>query len=307
MPVSPLSNVDLNLLLPLKALLEERNVTRAAKRVHLSQPAMSRTLERLRETLGDDLLIRSQGGYTLTARGTKLLHEVDLVIPRLEALWSGGVFVPHLTTARVRMVMTDMAALLMLPCLVQALSHHAPNLRVEVVPWSERVYEELTTGSVDLVFSPVAAPSPLKVERLFEESFLCVLADSHPFQGKSLLIEQYMALKHVAIDTQAGQQTLVDRPLAEAGYRRDIWLRLPYFLPAFAALRGTDYVLTSPLRLTQPMLKGQSLRAVKAPPEIPGFSYFMVWHPRLESEAMHSWFRQLVLNLCQKEFGQLRG
>lgn len=305
MPTSLLSNIDLNLLLPLRALLEERNVTRAAKRVHLSQPAMSRTLERLRETLADDLLIRSQGGYTLTARGTKLLQEVDLVIPRLEALWSGETFSPQLTTARVRVVMTDMAASLVLPCLMQALPRHAPNLRFEVVPWSERAYDELTTGSVDLVFSPVAAPAPLKVDRLFQESFLCVLADSHPFHGKSLSIKQYMALKHVAVDTQAGQQTLVDRPLAEAGYRRDVWLRLPYFVPALAALRATEYVLTSPLRLAHPLLDRYSLREVKAPPEIPSFSYFMVWHPRLESETMHSWFRQFVLSSCQEEFGQL--
>src|ERR1700688_998102 len=109
-PSLQLKNVDLNLLLPLKALLEERNVTRAANRIHLSHPAMSRVLERLRETLRDELLIRSQGGYILTARGTKLLQEIDQVIPRLEALWTGETFSPRLTTDKVRMVMTDMAA-----------------------------------------------------------------------------------------------------------------------------------------------------------------------------------------------------
>src|ERR1700693_142236 len=170
---------------------------------------MSRTLERLRETLGDELLIRSQGKYTLTARGTKLLQEIDTVIPRLEALWSGETFSPRLTTDKVRMVMTDMAAGLILPCITRALAPHAPGLRIEFVPWTERAYDQLDSGAVDLVFSPIVAPPPLRVQFLYDESFVCVLANTHPYKGKTLTIKQYLELKHVVIETPSGQQ--VDR------------------------------------------------------------------------------------------------
>jgi DNA-binding transcriptional LysR family regulator len=99
------------------------------------------------------------------------------------------------------------------------------------------------------------------------------------------------------------RQTLVDRASTEGGYRRNIWLQLPYFIPAIAALQDTDYVLTCPSRLAQQMLSRYALHEVKAPPEIPAFSYFMFWHPRLTDENLHSWFREFVLDSCTREFG----
>ena len=104
---SSLRNIDQNLLVPLQALLEERNVTRAGKRVNLTQSAMSRALERLRELLGDDLLIRASRGYELTPRAAMLARELELLLPRLEQLWSGETFVPANMQGRVRLAMTD--------------------------------------------------------------------------------------------------------------------------------------------------------------------------------------------------------
>jgi DNA-binding transcriptional LysR family regulator len=291
----------LNLLLPLKALLEERNVTRAAKRIHRSQPAMSRTLERLRETLGDELLIRSQGRYILTARATKLLQEIDHVIPRLEAFWSGETFSPLLTTDKVRIVMTDVGVALLLPCLTRALPLQAPGLRIEVLPWTEHASDQLTSGAADLVFSAMAAPPHLRVQRLYNEEFVCVLANTHRYKGNTLTIGEYLGFKHIEI--QRGHSCLLDRALTEGGYRRDICLQLPDFIPAIAAVQDTDYVLTCPSRLAKKMLSGYALREIKVPPEIPPFSVSMFWHPRLTDENLHSWFREFVLDSCAMEFG----
>jgi DNA-binding transcriptional LysR family regulator len=252
---------------------------------------------------GMNCLSGHRRGHILTARGTKLLQEIDQVIPRLEALWSGETFSPRLTTDKVRVVMTDMAAALMLPCITRALPQQAPGLRIEVVPWTEHAYDQLASGAVDLVFSPIAAPPPLRVQLLYNEEFVCVLANTHPYKGKTLTIKKYLELKHVVIETQPGQQTLVDRSLTEGGYRRNIWLKLPYFIPAIAALQDTDYVLTCPSRLAKQMLSRYALHAIKAPPEIPAFSYFMFWHPRLTDENLHSWFREFVLDSCAREFG----
>lgn len=154
-----------------------------------------------------------------------------------------------------------------------------------------------------MVFSPVAAPPPLRVQLLYDEEFVCVVANTHPYKGKTLTITKYLELKHVVIETQPGQQTLVDRALTEGGYRRNSWLQLPYFIPAIVALQDTDYVLTCPSRLAKQMLSRYALHEIKAPPEIPAFSYFMFWHPRLEGENLHSWFREFVLDSCARELG----
>jgi DNA-binding transcriptional LysR family regulator len=294
-----LRNIDLNLLLHLQALLEERNVTRAGRRVHLSQPAMSRALERLRELLGDDLLIRAEGEYQLTPRGMNLRRELDLLIPRLEELWSGRAFAPHLATGRVRVAMTDFASVLILPALMQDLGKLAPGLHVEIVSWQERAYEDLVAGKVDLVFSPIAAPPPLHVEPLFEERFVCLVAAKHPHSGKSLSLKQYLRHSHIAVETQGGQQTFVDRPLAEAGHRRSIALKVPFFFPAVRALENTELILTSPGRLAREAVSRYRIREVEAPAEIPGFRYSMMWHPRLHGEALHEWFRGVVLKACK--------
>ena len=292
-----LSNVDLNLLPALQALLEERNVTRAGNRVHLSQSAMSRALERLRELLHDDLLIRSGNSYELSARGSLLLRELNLLVPQLERLWDGVAFSPSQADGRIRLTMTDFASAALLPGLVQKLSHMAPLLRLELLPWQEDSFDQLLGGKTDLVFSPLAAPVPLRVERLFAESFVCLVAKEHAFKGKMFSLRQYLAETHIAIVTQPGQQTLVERPLAEAGYRRRIALQLPFFMPAVHALEGTALVLTCPSRLARDVISRYRVREVKAPPELPGFGYSMAWHPRVDGEALHLWFRELVMNL----------
>jgi LysR family transcriptional regulator, nod-box dependent transcriptional activator len=279
--------------------------TRAPPRVN-SQPAMSRTLERLRETLGDELLVRSPKGYLLTARATRLLQELDRVLPLVEDLWTGETFAPERTKGKVRFGMTDLAASLLVPCLTEALQRDAPNLGLEITPY-DRAYDDLATGKMDLLFSPVEAPAPLRTQYLYADTFTCVISEGNSLQGENFTVDQYLGSKHIVVSVAGGQQILVDRPLTEAGYRRKVFLRMPYFLPALASLCNTDYVLTTASRPIQPLLAHYRLRQVKPPPEIPSFNYpfnyLMVWHPRLDSEELHVWFRNLVRTTCEKEFG----
>ena len=297
-----LKNVDLNLILPLQALLEERNVTRAAKRVHLSQPAMSRALERLRESLGDDLLVQSHGKYQLTARAISLLQDLDLLIPQLEALWRAEAFNPRTAKGRIRVAMTDQSAALLLPLLTKQLFLAAPDVTLEIIAWHDRSYEDLLTAKIDLALSPIAAPAPLQVEALFAESFVCLVAQSHPFKGRSLTLEKYLRWPHISTETEDGRQTLVDRPLAELGFRRKISLRLPFFVAAVLAIEDSDLILTTTQRLANKMAREHRLRMVAAPAEFRSFAYSMVWHPRLQAEDLHAWFRTLLQAACREGF-----
>ncbi|GGG98043.1 LysR family transcriptional regulator [Silvibacterium dinghuense] len=293
-----LRNLDLNLLMPLYALLKERSVTRAAQQVNLSQPAMSRAFERLREVLGDELLVGRRGRYELTARGSTLLRELELLLPRLERLWAGERFSPRHSMERVRLSMTDFAASLLLPRLMLVLAERAPGLRIEVAPPREGSFEDASAGRVDFIFSPLAAPSALRVEVLFEEDFVCLVAKAHPFAGKQFGLREYLAQGHIVIDTENGRQTLVDRPLAEAGHHRRSVLQVPFFVSGALALEGTRLVLTVPRRLATLAARHARVRTIEPPKEIRGFSYAMSWHPRLEQEPLHAWFREQVREIC---------
>ena len=294
----PLRGVDLNLLLPLQALLEERNVTRAANRVNLSQSAMSRVLERLRGALADDLLLRDPRGYQLTPRGRGLQRELELLLPRLERLWAGTSFSPAATTERVRLAMTDYAAAVVLPPLLAELGRLSPGLIVEVLPWHEHAGEDLTAGTADLVFSPLASPSTFHFEALFEERFVCLLGSGRPFKGKRVSLQEYLRRRHVSVETRPGQPNLVDRALAEAGRKRHVALHCPYFLSAVLAVESTDLLLTAPARLARRVVGAHRVSLKEAPSMLPTFQYVMVWHSRLEREPLHGWFREVVRQVC---------
>ena len=182
-----LRQVDLNLLSTLYALLEERHVTRAAKRCFLSQPAMSRSLERIRDTFGDELLIRTGRIYERTVRGEWLLRELENLLPRLEALVRGEPFDPAQSRERLRVALTDNGSIALLPALTQRIRTAAPDITLEIVAWHDRSFEDVEAGKIDLALSPLAASSPLETERLFKEDFVCLVGADHKLRSPFLV------------------------------------------------------------------------------------------------------------------------
>src|ERR1700692_2264609 len=203
-----LRNVDLNLLHALHALLEERHVTRAAKRCFLSQPAMSRSLERIRDTFGDELLIRTGRSYERTVRGEWLFRELESLLPRLEALVRGEPFDPAQSRERLRMAVTDNGSIVLLPALTRRIRSAAPDTTLEVVAWHDRTFEDVEAGKIDLALSPLAAPSPLETETLFKEDFVCLVGADHKFRSRRFTLKQYLELSHFVVTVLANQQTL---------------------------------------------------------------------------------------------------
>jgi len=284
--------IDLNLLVPLHALLEERHVTRAAKRSFLSQPAMSRALERLREMFGDPLLVRSGGGYERTVRGERLLRELETLLPRLESVVEGVDFDPARSQERFRVALTDHASAVLLPSVLTRVRRAAPHAKVEVSPWRTEAYEDVAAGRLDVALSAEEAPSSLESEVIFDLDFACLVGAAQKIRTRRFTLKQYLRFPHALVESLAGQQTLVDRTLAQLGAKRRVILSLPFFVSAIYAIAQTDLVLTAPRRLakiTGPVL---GLRIVEAPREIKTYPYFMAWHPRVTTEPAHAWFRE---------------
>ena len=295
------ANCDLNLLEPLRVLLEERHVTRAAKRCHMSQSAMSRVLEKLREMFGDELLIRTGKSYERTPRGERVMRELGRILPRVDDLIRGCVFEAALSRHRFRISMTDYAAAVVLPALFEEVSTLAPHMTLEVIGRDDRVEAELESGKLDLSVEAAGAIHSMDSSVLFDEEFVCLVAGSHPFGKKRFSLEEYLHQQHIIVNTFAGQQTLVDRPLADLGLRRQVTLTLPYFGSATLCVRQGHHVVTVPKRFlgSVPLLDG--LRVVSAPAEIPQFKYAVLWHRRQDQDPAHRWLREQMARICQPQ------
>jgi DNA-binding transcriptional LysR family regulator len=116
--------------------------------------------------------------------------------------------------------MTDQMTALLLPDLITTMSREAPNVDLQIVQWHETSFRDLLAGQLDVVVSPLTAPFPLLVERIMPERFVCLVSRNHPLRKKSFTLAQYLAEKHIILEVEPGQQTLVDRPLSEHGKRR---------------------------------------------------------------------------------------
>jgi DNA-binding transcriptional LysR family regulator len=287
-------NLDLNLLLPLEALLTERHITRAAKRCFLSQPAMSRALERLRVMFADPLLVRRGRSYERTVRGEHVLQELQSLIPRLAGMVHGGTFDPAQTHEKFRIALTDNASMILLPELLKHVRSAAPNVRVDISAWNDRCYDDVAAGRLDFALSAEAVPAFLETEVLFTLDFVCLVGSLQAIGTRRLTLRRYLELPHVVVATWEGQQTLVDRQLAQRGAKRHVVVSMPFFVPAAFAIAHTDLILTVPRRLAAMTASIAGVRMVEAPREIESFPYFIAWHARVANERAHMWVRKAL-------------
>ena len=294
-----LKRLDMNLLHALRALLEERHVTRAANRVFMSQPAMSRAFERLREMFGDSLLVRSGRGYQRSVRGEQVLRELESLIPRLEALVRGEPFEPSRSQERFRVALTDHVAAVLLSPLLERVRTAAPNARVDVSVWRRQMYDHVAAGRLDAAISAEAAPASLESEVLYEEDFVCLVGSAQRVGTRRFTLKQYVDLPHAVVETWEAQQTPVDRPLAELGLKRRAPLHIPFFVSTALAIARTDLTLTLPRRLAKRIGPVAGVRMVEPPREIKGLTFLMVWHARLTTEPAHAWFREQLLMVAR--------
>jgi DNA-binding transcriptional LysR family regulator len=289
-----IENVDLNLLKALGVLLEERHVSRAASRSHLSQSAMSRTLGRLRETFGDELLVRTGSGYELTPRARVIQRELEVLLPRLQSLVRGEDFDPATATDTVRMHCTDYAATVLGRGLFQELFHRAPHLSVTIEALSPHTFEDIERGRLDLALTPIRPPVSLRWQPLFDEEYVCVLAREHPLTRERLTLADLARFPHVSVAVFPTEVMIADRRLHELGVHPESGLKVPYFSAAVAALPGTTLIAMLPRRFAQRHCAAGELRIADAPDGFEPFAYGMTWHPRLDTDPAHTWVRSLI-------------
>ena len=296
-----LRRLDMNLLLALHALLAERHVTRAALRLHRSQPAISHALAQLREIFKDPLLVRRGGGMELTPHAQDLQAPLSHALSQLNALVQAPQFLPAQSTRRFRLALSDYAASLLLPSLMALLRKQAPGVDLAVSQASrEAMVVQLMDGEVDLalgVFPPL--PQELQRQTLFSEHYMSVADKSGLPERGGLDLQQWLQRPHVLVAMRPDGPSEVDRVLAAQGLQRRVALTLPHWTAACQVVAGTDLVLTIASRSLASQRGLAQLRRFKLPIDVPAFAFEQVWHQRRGGDAALSWLRQCIWQCCQ--------
>lgn len=293
-----LTGLNLNLLVALDALLSERNVTRAARRVGITQPAMSQTLARLRELFADPLLVRRGRGMVLTPRAEVMLVPLSDALLSVERAVQLGMAFDALTSTRIFSVaLPDLSVTLMLSPLLRVIEEQAPGIRVQVEPLSiSRLSDRLASGAIDLVLAVhLGSSEGLRRETLLTDDYVCLVRGGHPLaRRKRARIDDYAAHGHLAY-TPVG---FVPPPISEAvpGFASTSGIRasVPYLLALPEVVRSTDLVATVPRRLLSAPIDLRGVVTLEAPRELPPVVDSLWWHPRFDSDPAHQWLRERV-------------
>lgn len=295
-----LPGIDLNLLPLLEALLIEQHVTRAARRVGLSQPAASRGLARLRALIGDPLLIRTKQGFSLTPRAEQLREEVRPALARIAAaLGPQEAFDPANVKRTVRLAGGDYAEFVLLPPLLERLAAQAPGIDVLVLPPRSPFAESLQDSEVDFVLvpgSPALATAGVRRTTLFEERFVVVMRRGHPLSRPgALTVERFASSAHAFIAPRGKLGGVVDEVLGTRGLERRIALALPHFLVAPFVIAKSPLVLTLAERVARAYAEVLPLVIREPPLPLPTFAMSLWWHERSDADPALRWFQQLLV------------
>jgi DNA-binding transcriptional LysR family regulator len=292
--------LDLNLFVMLDTLLDERSVTGAAKRLGVTQSAVSHALKRLRDHFGDPLLVRTSDGMTPTLRAHELREPIRRGLETIrEAAERGGRFDPLTAVRAFTVATTDQVGIVLLPALCARLATSAPRLDLRITPVVRNVEGTLESGAADLVvsgaFTPADAPGLFR-QRLFDEAMVCLVRADHPRVKDKLTLEQFCGLSHALVAPRGGRG-MVDGLLEERGLSRRVAVVLPHFLVAPFLIARTDLVLTVAESVAKAFTSLLPLRLVTPPIELPRATYWQLWHHRSHDDAGHKWLRNLVADV----------
>lgn len=302
-----ISKVDLNLLVYLDVLLKECNVTRAADRLNITQPAMSNGLKRLRELLNDPILVRTSQGMQPTRRALHLKPIVrQMILTMEESLLTEDKF-DYKTSDRVfRVMVSDYAASTLLPPLLDALRKQAPEVTLDIITPSDTTFHEIENGQVELAINSFSTePASFHQQVLWEDTFCVLLRADNP-AAKKLSLDDYFHAKHVWVSktgygvsvgmNHEDVQKLrwVDGAISKLGRQRNIRVFTRNYHVALHLAQEQDLLATIPHRAALLKKHHKELLILPVPFEIEPLELKMIWSALLHQDAGHRWLRRLI-------------
>ena len=308
-----LERVDLNLLIYLDVLLREKNVTRAAENLGLTQPAMSNILKRLRVVFEDPLLIRSSEGMTPTERAQDLQPRIRTALDGLTQIFeSPEDFQPYSSTRVFRIMAADYAEATLIPALAKTMRTVSPNVVLDFLTPSDVSYRDVEQGKVDMAINRFTEiPQSFHQITVWKDSFSCLIHHNNPI-AENFTLEAYLDAQHIWVSktgmgvgfgvnpNQAGGLGWIDQALGRLGKKRKIAIFTRHYqMPALLA-ENADLIATLPTRVARLQRNNPYLVIEKPPFHIPEFELKMAWSPLLHRNAAHSWLRKLILSTARQ-------
>lgn len=293
-----LTSIDLNLLVAFDALVREHNVTLAADRVGLSQPAMSNALARLRRVFNDPLFVRTTAGMQPTPYAQGLAEPIARACELLEsALGMNAGFDPASTNKSFTFYLSEVGELVFLPKLLVGLQKCAPRIGVKVRRAPEKgLQDAMADGDGDLAIGIFPnLKTGFYQQRLYGDKFVCIVRRDHPAIRSSLSLEQYVATPHVIVaSTGTGHDTALEQILWKQRLHRQIAVSVPDFLVLPTLVEQTDAIATIPLRMASALQGRPNLRVLESPIKFPRIEIRQHWHERYHHDAASKWLREFV-------------
>lgn len=299
-----ITGTNIRLFLVLDALLTERNVTRAATRLGLTQSAVSHALQRLRQIYADPLFVRGPVGMMPTPLALDLAAPLRSGLGELERVLNSDVLFDPRQSRRIFSVATvDHLLLTGMNRLLPRLQKEAPGIDLRVRPIGPGLAAALGDGSVDTALAGGEVEQQLSLDRglmrslIASEDFVCILRSDHPLARRKLTLEAYTGLSHLMISTGGRDTGMVDSALAGLGLRRRLALTVPGFAGAPILIAASDLIATVPRSVAEWGRRQFGLRLLPPPLAMPKAEAFLWWHQRFHNEPGHRWWRRMLLDI----------
>lgn len=289
-----LRRIDLNLLVTLEALLTEKNVTRAAKRLHLSQPSVSVQLRKLREIFDDPLLSPAPGGMIPTTRAQALLPNLRAALEEMRRVVEPKPpFDPATASLTWQVAAADYAEYAIVMPMLPRLRKAAPGVRIAIRQAAHsRMFKQLESGIVDVgLLALDSAPDRVLSRVLFREHYVLVARKRHPALRRKLTLDRFCELEYIVVSPEGGGfRGPTDVALEGRGRKRRVVLSVPHFLLVPEIVLRTDLVAMLPSRLVRD--RADELQILTPPLQIPTYEMAMIWHERSDRDLAHAWLRE---------------
>jgi DNA-binding transcriptional LysR family regulator len=294
---------DLNLLPVFLTLMDERNVTRAAERLGMTQPALSNALGRLRDTLRDPLFIRERYGMKPTQMAEELAPVVRAALSSLDdAIGGQQEFDPALATRQFTIAPNSYVEYALMPAVVARLRDIAPGIRLRLIPFGNDLIETgAVSGATEMVLGRVVdPPDNMVVQHIMDDGLACVVRKDHPHVGDQLSQEQYEKLKHVNVLPPGRMRAGLFQALQQRGVKREVAVSVTHFLAVPEMIAVSDYCATLPRLICKRLARDERLKVLAAPVDLGTFPVELAWHVRYRSDPAHRWLRSLIAEVARE-------
>lgn len=295
-----LKDVDLNLLLVFHHLLLERQVSRVAQRLGMTQPGVSNALRRLRALLNDELFLRTSRGMEPTPFAARLAEPIGYALSTIQSSLNEEVsFDPAASTRTFTLGMTDIGEIYFLPKLMEKLEELAPGVDISTVrDTAINLQDEMEAGHVDLA---VGLLPQLKAgyfqRRLFRQNYVCIFRQGHALDKEEITLEEFAGADHVKVIAGGTGHAIVDQTIERKGIRRRVRLTVPHFVAVGHILSSSNMVATVPERYARESMQPFGLRYVRHPVPLPEISINLFWHAKYHKEPGNQWLRELLFGM----------